>query len=109
MKNEDVKNAQRLWNYMLMNHKLEKADIIIGLGSHDIRTADRAVEVYKKGLAPVILFSGGVGSITKAKQAKSEAELYAERSKTLGVDEKRFLLKIDPQIVERISSLVVNF
>ena len=30
-----------IWNYMLLGHKMKKADVIMCLGSHDLRVASR--------------------------------------------------------------------
>jgi len=53
--------AKILWDYNQLNSPLEKSDCIMALGSHDIRVAERAAELWQEGYAPVILFSG-VGS-----------------------------------------------
>ena len=39
---------------------LRPADCIFVLGSHDIRVADYAIDLYKRGFARILLFSGGV-------------------------------------------------
>ncbi len=44
-----------------MHQELRKADIIFVLGSNDLRVADRAVEIYKEGWAPIIVCSGKNG------------------------------------------------
>ena len=38
--------AKKLWDYHHMNHALEKADCIFVLGSHDLRVAERAAQLY---------------------------------------------------------------
>ena len=62
MQNLDI-YAKKIWDYMLMHQKLEKADVIVALGSNDIRVADRAYEVYQQGLAPVVFCTGGLAHI----------------------------------------------
>jgi len=57
---KDIELIQILWDYMKMNQKLEKADCIIVLGSVDISIVDVAVEIYSKGYADKIIFSGGL-------------------------------------------------
>ena len=38
--NEEKRNAvEEIWNYMLLGHEMKKADVIICLGSHDLRVA----------------------------------------------------------------------
>ena len=48
-----------IWEYCLLHQPLKKADIIFVLGSHDLRVAERAAELYQQELAPLIVFSGG--------------------------------------------------
>ena len=39
---EEKNNAVTvIWNYMLLGHKMKKADVILCLGSHDLRVATR--------------------------------------------------------------------
>lgn len=53
-----------LWNYHHVGQELHPADLIFVLGSNDVRVAEYAAELYKRHLAPVILFSGGMGRFT---------------------------------------------
>jgi hypothetical protein len=46
--------AQQLWNYLCLDLPVEKADCIVGLGSYDLRVADRCAELYTSGWAPLI-------------------------------------------------------
>lgn len=78
MEEKILKEAQILWNYSKMRHKLEKVDAIIVLGSHITESAEHGIELFKKGFAPIIIFSGGAGKITKSSQEKTEAESYKE-------------------------------
>ena len=45
----------------------EKADIILAAGSHDLRGAERAAELFLKGVAPLIVCSGGYGKMTEGR------------------------------------------
>jgi len=53
--------AQTIWNYHLMNHEIAKADAILVLCSHDERVAERGVQLFREGWAPLLIFSGGQG------------------------------------------------
>ena len=79
--------AQVIWDYHHVNHELRPADAIWVLCSHDLRVADRAVEIYRRGLAPLVVFSGGFGNFTDGVFEKPEADLFAERALELGVSE----------------------
>ena len=77
---------------MRLDQKLEKADLILCLGSHDTATVDRAIELYKSGYAPLILFSGGFGRITSGASV-SEAEKYSQIAISEGIPEAAILIE----------------
>lgn len=85
------KYAKIIWDYMLMHHKLEKADIIFVLGCNDLRVANRAAELYKENLAPVIMCSGGNG--WDSRLLKPEADIFSERIISLGVPKEKIILE----------------
>jgi uncharacterized SAM-binding protein YcdF (DUF218 family) len=77
--------AKKLWDYHHMQHTLENADCILVLGSHDTRVADRGAEIYLQGLAPIIIFSGGLGNVTKGIWTETEADKFATIALDKGV------------------------
>lgn len=80
--------VQILWNYMLVGHSPRQADCIFVLCSHDIRVADYAIDLYKRGFAPCLLFSGGVAQRNAALNVfwdTTEAEYFARRAVSAGV------------------------
>lgn len=85
--------AKKIWEYMLMHHELKRADCILVFGCKDTRLAEYAAELFLRGYAPLILFSGGLGRITKDFFSKSEAETFAEIALRKGVPEDRILLE----------------
>ena len=88
--------VQQLWDYMLVGHELRPADCIFVLGSYDIRVADYAIELFKKGFAPVLLFSGGVIQRNVALKVfwdTTEAENFARQAITKGVPAERILIE----------------
>ena len=88
--------VQQLWDYMLVGHELRPADCIFVLGSYDIRVADYAIELFKKGFAPVLLFSGGVIQRNVALKVfwdTTEAENFARLAITKGVPAERILIE----------------
>lgn len=52
--------AQIIWDYMQLNHKLKPADIIFVLGSRDDRVATYAAKLYHEKYATKIVVSGGI-------------------------------------------------
>jgi len=85
--------ARKLWDYHHMQHQLQKADCILALGSHDLRVAERAAELYLHGWAPLLIFSGGLGNFTKEVWTRSEADLFAEIAIAKGVPVKDILVE----------------
>ena len=85
--------AKKLWDYHHMNHTLEKADCILVLGSHDLRVAERAAELYLQAWAPVIIFSGGLGNFTKEMWTEAEADIFATIAIRLGVPKEAMLIE----------------
>jgi len=77
--------AKRLWDYMHMGHTIEKADCIFVLGSHDLRVAERGAELYLRGWAPLLIFSGGLGNFTQHVWTEKEADKFAATAIKMGV------------------------
>ncbi|MBC7512624.1 YdcF family protein [Candidatus Saccharibacteria bacterium] len=90
---DELQFAQVIWDYMFLKQKPHPADVIIGLGSHDVTVADDAAELYKNGLAPVIVFTGNVGRMTAGVFNDSEARSMSNRAQELGVPERQIILE----------------
>jgi len=85
--------AQHLWNFHHMNHELAKSDCILALGSHDLRVADRAAELYLQGWAPLVIMSGGLGNFTQNMWTESEADKFATIAIQRGVPADAILIE----------------
>ncbi|MFN0108683.1 MAG: YdcF family protein [Blastocatellia bacterium] len=85
--------SQIIWDYHHLNHKLEKSDLILALGSNDTRVAEHAADLYLQGWAERLMFSGNVGALTKGKFAKSEAETFADIAVAKGVPPEVILIE----------------
>jgi hypothetical protein len=84
--------AKMIWDYHHMNRPLQKADCIFVLGSHDTRVAERAAGLYLGGWAPLLIFSGGLGRLTKELWTETEAERFAKIAVQKGVPENHILI-----------------
>lgn len=91
--NEVIALAQELWDYHHMQHELQKADCIFALGSHDLRVANRAAELYLQGWAPLLIFSGGLGNLTKSIWTETEADQFAAIAIEMGVPADAILVE----------------
>ncbi|KKP30750.1 MAG: hypothetical protein UR20_C0053G0006 [Candidatus Woesebacteria bacterium GW2011_GWE2_31_6] len=85
--------AKILWDYNNLHQVVKKADVIIALGSHDTRVAERGAELYLQKFAPKILFSGGFGRLTDGNWTKSEAEIFSDIAFKMGVPKKDVVIE----------------
>jgi uncharacterized SAM-binding protein YcdF (DUF218 family) len=79
--------VEAIWSYHHVNHALPaKASAIVCLGSNDPRVAERAADLFLQGRAPLLLFSGGEGALTKGLYGGlSEAAYFAQVAVARGV------------------------
>ncbi|WP_189271882.1 YdcF family protein [Kitasatospora griseola] len=76
-----------------MHHDLRPCSVAVGLGSHDLGVADTAADLYHRGLAPLIVFTGATSSTTRALMPRGEAVHYKERALELGVPDSAILVE----------------
>ena len=88
-----MKNVQILWDFMHMNQEPEPSDVIVGFGCYDEDIPKRCAELFHRGLAPFVCFTGGLGRNTSAIWTKSEAERFAASAVAEGVPEERIILE----------------
>ncbi|HEX6074613.1 MAG TPA: YdcF family protein [Micromonosporaceae bacterium] len=84
-------DVETLWNYHDMHHELRPADAGIGLGSHDPSVAMIAVDLYHRGMFPVIVFTGANSPTTVDRFPRGEAVHYREYAMEHGIP-KEFIL-----------------
>jgi uncharacterized SAM-binding protein YcdF (DUF218 family) len=85
--------SRTLWNFHLIYNKLSPADLIVGLGSYDLRVADHCARLLGEGFADRILFTGKSGNWTGGLYQTSEAEAFATRAMELGVSTEAILIE----------------
>ena len=93
MNKKTLELAKKLWDYHHVNQSLKKSDCILVLGSHDLRVAKRGAELYLQGLAPILIFSGGLGKLTKEIWEEPEADKFAIVAQKMGVPKKVILIE----------------
>lgn len=93
MREEIRKLAERLWRYHHMDHGLERSEVVLVLCSHDTAVAERGARLYLEGWAPLLIFSGGLGGITKNLWSEPEAEMFAEIARGMGVPDERIVVE----------------
>lgn len=86
-------DADLVYNYHHMGMSLSPADVIFCLGSLDTRVATRAAQLYLDGLAPLLVFSGNSGKLTRGVFDKPEAEIFAQIARDMGVPEDKIVVE----------------
>ncbi|AEM81717.1 YdcF family protein [Streptomyces violaceusniger] len=86
-------DARRVWEYHQMHHAPKPCSVAIGLGSHDLGVADTAVDLYERGMAPLLVFTGATSPTTRERMPRGEAVHYRERALELGVPSSAVLLE----------------
>ena len=90
---EILRLAKIIWDYHHLHHPLAKSDAILALGSHDLRVADWAAQLWLEGWAPWLIVSGGLGRLTKDAWTQTEATLFAGVAIEKGVSVEAILIE----------------
>ena len=85
--------ACKLWDYHQLHHELSKADAILVLCSYDLAVAERGAQLFLEGWAPLLIFSGGLGAITRHLWSEPEADQFAAIAVKLGVPPDKILIE----------------
>jgi uncharacterized SAM-binding protein YcdF (DUF218 family) len=85
--------VERLWRYHQLNQPLSKADAILVLCSYDTAVAERAAQLFLDDWAPLLIFSGGLGSITSRFWKEPEADQFAAIAARMGVPPASILIE----------------
>ena len=85
---EALAPLQVIWDYLCLHQQPGKADVIVGFGNFNDNIARRAAELYHQGLAPKILFTGGLGRNTLGLLPETEAARFARVAMECGVPDQ---------------------
>ncbi|MFB7775757.1 YdcF family protein [Streptomyces bauhiniae] len=85
--------AVRIWDYHQMHHQPRPVDVAIGLGSHDLGVATHSAGLYRAGLFPTLVFTGGNSPTTARVFPRGEAIHFREHALGLGVPAEAILLE----------------
>ena len=89
----NLRAARKLWDYLRLGLPLQPADVILVMGSHDLRVAEHGTRLWLRGYAPLLLFSGGLGNFTRQMWNEPEALKFARIAQQLGVPQAAILLE----------------
>lgn len=85
--------VEKIWDYHHLDHQLSPSDAILVLCSHDTAVAACGAELFLQGWAPLLIFAGGLGAITRRLWREPEADQFARIAVGMGVPEDRILIE----------------
>jgi uncharacterized SAM-binding protein YcdF (DUF218 family) len=88
--------ARRIWDFLMLGHEPIPGDIIVALGTNDLRVAEFAAGLYHRGFGRLLVCSGAIahqGDLLATPWDRTEAEMYAEVAMSAGVPADRILLE----------------
>ncbi|TMU94863.1 YdcF family protein [Streptomyces sp. DASNCL29] len=85
--------AKLIWDYHQMHHQVKPCDVAIGLGSHDLGVPAFCARLYRAGLFPALVFTGGPNPTAPERFPRGEAVHFREHAIALGVPEQAILLE----------------
>lgn len=85
--------VEKLWRYHQLGHDISTAEAILVLCSHDIRVAERGAQLFLEGRAPLLIYSGGLGVITRHLWKEPEADQFAAIAVSMGVPREAILIE----------------
>ncbi len=63
------------------------------MGSHDLRVAERGAQLFLEHWAPLLVFTGGLGRLTRGVWDRPEADRFAEIAARMGVPREAMLIE----------------
>lgn len=88
--------ARRIWDYLYLGHTPIKAEIVVALGTNDLRVAGFAAGLFAQGYGHTLVCTGGIahqGDLLATPWDRTEAEMYADVAVLHGVPRERILLE----------------
>ncbi len=93
---EALRLGRIIYQYHQLNHHPIPADVIVALGTNDLRVAEFAADLYLKGYGSTLLCTGAIahqGDLLATPWEKTEAEMYAGIAESRGVPLENILLE----------------
>ncbi|HEY3839530.1 MAG TPA: YdcF family protein [Bryobacteraceae bacterium] len=93
---EALSLARIIWDYHCLPQEPVPGDVIVALGTNDLRVAECAADLYRRDYGSLLICSGGVAHVNDMLATgwqKTEAEMYAEVAQGLGVPRERIVLE----------------
>jgi uncharacterized SAM-binding protein YcdF (DUF218 family) len=96
MTEQALRLARIVYAYHHLNHTPIPADVIVALGTNDLRIAEFAADLYQRGYGKKVVCTGGIAHVSDLLATRwnvAEAEMYAAILQRSGVREEDILLE----------------
>lgn len=96
MTDEALSLARVIWDYHQLHQAPIPGDVIVALGTNDLRVAEFAAALYWRGFGATLACSGGVAhqdDLLATGWEKTEAEMFADVAERCRVPRERILLE----------------
>ena len=96
MTEEVLRLARIIWDYHQLQHEPIRGDVVVALGTNDLRVAESAVDLFLRGYGSTLVCTGGVAhqdDLLATCWEKTEAEMYADVAERRGVPREHILLE----------------
>jgi uncharacterized SAM-binding protein YcdF (DUF218 family) len=93
---EALRLARIIWDYHQLRQQPVPAEVIVALGTNDLRVAEFAANLYLRGHGKMLVCTGGFAhqaDLLAAPWPKTEAEMYADVAARCGVNREHILLE----------------
>lgn len=101
-----LRDATLIWNYHQMHHSLRHCSAAIALGSHDLGVATFTTDLFRRGLFPLVVFTGANSPTTRGKFPRGEAVHYREHAMGLGVPDAAIM--VEPHATNTGQNIVLS-
>ena len=88
--------ADVVWQFHQLRHKPIPGDLIVALGTNDLRVAHFAADLFHQGYGKLLVCTGGfahMNDLLATSWSRTEAEMYAEILQASGVPQDCILLE----------------
>jgi uncharacterized SAM-binding protein YcdF (DUF218 family) len=75
---DDLRRGRLLWDYLRLGMPAAPADCLLVFGGHDLGVAGRAADLYRAGIAPLVVVSGGSRAVPDGSDFPTEADAIAD-------------------------------
>lgn len=82
-------NINKITEYIFQSHSIKKSDVIFVFGTHFNKPVEITTELFKKGCARYIMFSGGANKVT----GQNEAQRMQKKAIEVGIPKENIILE----------------